>query len=368
VTAPASDPDCGAGPALADFLSGVLPFVPAPLIDAAWKERILATAGVLPSRFVDSLFGFECPLGTDEPAADFLVSAQTRMRGAELLGDTAAALESRHPDSSWSSIGALAERWQNDPRVDNFWLEFDLGGPAPRVPNLFFGPVRSGDSRRELLEVLRDYGPDLLGGAIDDELDASLRRSAEKLPERARVFQVGAMRARPYDGFRLCINEIYLDTILAFLEGIGYSGDLGAVRDLCVWVQPLVDAYALDVDLTPGVGPRVGFECYLDPRGDEASTRPRRDRFLAALVEAGACVVAKAESVARYPGRSDAVRHKELWAQPLKSMGGLLRRVSCFRRSLHHVKLSFAPGAPLQAKAYLAVHHEWLPAGEARVS
>ena len=60
------------------ILAGVLPMVPDELIGSESRARIQAIESRLPAILASSMFGFECPLATDHPEADFLVSVSVR--------------------------------------------------------------------------------------------------------------------------------------------------------------------------------------------------------------------------------------------------------------------------------------------------
>src|SRR4051812_38917937 len=91
-------------------LPGVLPSVPDELIGPDFRSRVQAVASRLPAILASSTFGFECPLATDRPEADFLVSV-SGTRGAALLSETAAYATQNDPDPVWSSVAELAELW-----------------------------------------------------------------------------------------------------------------------------------------------------------------------------------------------------------------------------------------------------------------
>jgi hypothetical protein len=340
------------------ILPGVLPLVPEELIGPESRARVQAVASRLPAILAGSTFGFECPLETDLPDADFLVSV-SGANGAALLSE--AAVYARQNDSApaWSSVAELAELWANEGRMDNVWLEFDLAGETPFVPNLFFQPVYAPCNHDELQDILSKTGTVLLGRPISEELGASLKRCVDALPERARIFQVGAMRARPWYGLRLCVDQIYLDRILFYLEQIGYPGDLDFVRKTFISLQRRTDAYALHLDLSPNVDARIGLECYLDPRPAEAHQRMRLQQLLAFLVEAGVCSKTKAFGITHFPGTADVRQRWAQWPEALRSMASFLGRLSIFQRRLHHIKITCGESKSLQAKAYLAVHHRW---------
>lgn len=166
------------------ILPGVLPLVPEVLIGADFRSRVQAVASCLPAILSSSTFGFECPLATDRPEADFLVSV-SGTRGATLLSETA--LHAMQSDSNpvWSSVAELAELWAKKGRIDNIWLEFDLVGETPFVPNLFFQPVYEAGNHSELQDILSHAGPLLLGQPLSEELEKTMRRCVDALPERA---------------------------------------------------------------------------------------------------------------------------------------------------------------------------------------
>jgi hypothetical protein len=276
-----------------------------------------------------------------------------------LLSETAAYARQKDSAPAWSSVAELAELWNKKGPVDNVWLEFDLSGETPFVPNVFFQPVYDARDHNQLHDILSKTGRLLLGCRISEELADSLKRCVVALPERARIFQVGAMRARPSYGLRLCVDEIYLDRILFYLEQIEYPGDLDFVRKTFIALQRRTDAYALHLDLAPRVKARIGLECYLDPRPPNAHQQMRLEQLLAFLVEAGMCSKRKASGIAQFPGAADDRRHATQWPPNLRKMAGFLGRSSIFQRRLHHIKITWDASNTLQAKAYLAVHHRW---------
>lgn len=340
------------------ILPAVLPLVPDELIGADFRSRIQAVASRLPAILSSSTFGFECPLATDRPEADFLVSV-SGTRGATLLSETALYAMQSDSNPVWFSVAELAALWAKKGRIDNIWLEFDLVGETPFVPNLFFQPVYEAGNHSELQNILSHAGPLLLGRPLSEDLEKALKRCVDALPERSRIFQVGAMRARPYYGLRLCVDHIYLDRILFYLEQIEYPGNLDVVRETFIALQRRTDAYALHLDLSPGINARIGLECYLDPRPAEAHQQMRMQHLLAFLVEQGVCTKRKAFGVSQFSGIADVRQYPSEWPVALKNMTNLLGRSSTFQRRLHHIKITCGDGKNLDAKAYLAANHAW---------
>jgi hypothetical protein len=345
-------------PTFDSILPGVLPMVPDELIGPESRARIQAIASRLPAILAGSTFGFECPLATNRPEADLLVSV-SGPNGAAFLSETAVCATRGESAPAWSSVAELARLWAGEGRIDNVWLEFDLAGETPFVPNLFFQPVYQTGDHNELNDILSKAGPVLLGCPISPELAESLKRCVAALPERARIFQVGAMRARSSYGLRLCVDEIYLDRILFYLEQIEYPGDLEFARKTFIALQRRTDAYTLHIDLSPRVEARIGLECYLDPRLPDAHQQMRREQLLAFLVESGMCAKSKVSGLAQFSGIADARQHPTQWPPNLRKMAGFLGKSSMFQRRLHHTKITWGESKSPRAKAYLALHHHW---------
>lgn len=333
------------------FLEPLLARLPAALADPPTRSQMLATASLLPGGFAFQTFGFECPLHEGAAKADILVSAVRARGGAELL----ASIWQR---PGWESVGELAAMLRAEPAaIDEVWLEFDISGPSPDLPNLFCRPLYpSGD-----LEALRGSagaaGAALAGGPLPEPLIGAVVRSAAVLPERAEIFQIGAMRARPEAGLRICINQIALDGILRALEAMGYK-DVESVRALLIRYQRAVGDVALAIDLMPELGAKIGLECYFAPSRSGRSPRELLGLFLSRLAEDGACTAEKAEAVRAFPGEV-AVEAEGGWPPELLATGRLLgpERMGRFDLDVHHIKLVHRPGEPIEAKAYLSVRH-----------
>jgi hypothetical protein len=347
---------------LRDCVNLILQSVPESLIGAAARRRIVAVAEQLPDRMHAPLFGFECALGTAETPADLLVSAVGRRRGPLALHQASAAFASKFPDSSWRSVQRLADWWQDNGGIDHFWLEFDVGGPAPQIPNLFFGPGEGDASAtrgESLLSLMQELGPELMGIPLDTDLTESLVRLLDVLPPQACIFQIGAMRARQGSGVRVCINEIYFDGIPRLLEQLDYP-EVQEVGQICQRLQPFADACALQIDLSPRLSADVGIEVYVAPGCPADDRLPRERRFVEMLETEGLCSTEKADSLMAYSGVSDVLTDPDAWPADLVDAGSLISRRSSFLRRIHHFKIGCGSKSP-RAKAYLAAQHVWLP-------
>jgi hypothetical protein len=113
------------------------------------------------------------------------------------------------------------------------------------------------------------------------------------------------------------------------------------------------------LDVGERVGGKVGLECYL-PHDEKLNERLAH--FLDYLRRAGLCTEAKANALPGWYGLTHERWCREAWPADLRDhpdrpsaghSGG-------FVRTLHHVKISFNPPAPLEAKAYLAAFFVWV--------
>ncbi|HEY5723521.1 MAG TPA: hypothetical protein VIT45_14490 [Allosphingosinicella sp.] len=333
------------------FLRPLLDRLPEALADAETRGTMLATASLLPGGFAFQTFGFECPLHDAAAKADLLVSAVRARGGAALLSEI-----ERRP--GWEPVGRLAAMLGAEPaEIDEVWLEFDIEGPAPDLPNMFCRPLYPHGDLEALRASADAAGSALAGAAIPDALLDALVRSAAALPERAEIFQIGAMRARPSAGLRICINQIALDGILGALEEMGYE-DVEGVRALLIRYQRAVGDVALAIDLMPELGAKIGLECYFAPSRSGRSPGELLDLFLSRLDEDGACIAGKAEALRAFPGTAT-IDEGGGWPPELLVTGKLLgpERMGRFDLDIHHIKLVHRPGERLEAKAYLSVRH-----------
>jgi hypothetical protein len=369
-------------PSLEQLLRPLAPSMPAELISAESLAEIGAIARVLPNT-VTSFFGFECRLGETAPRADFLLSVLPEPGGAILagrssLGDLPEGI-CRHP--VWSRLRAFCSRWTTPgsplhDRVENIWLEFDVeGSPLPvPVPSVFFGPRGGiGPPLHDDSVLPSDEAPyrwltreglaSLLGRMVPSHLERGIFDCLDALPAGARVFQVGAMLARPSDAVRLCIAKVSRDQIGAYLHRVRWPGSADEIRSLLTFLGPFADFFVLDIDVEEGVRPKIGLECYIYGFKQPAQ-EPRWQDLLDALVEQGLCVPAKRDALLTWPGFERADAAPDLWPGNLLLASRLLgpRVSSALSRTLHHVKISHEPGRPLEAKAYLGIGVHWLGA------
>jgi hypothetical protein len=354
--------------------AAVAPYVSGHLISPEALSNIRRIAALLPGALTD-FFGFECQLGVSEPSADFLVCCRASQGGPEVLNGQSPerhlpAFFANHP--VWQRIRAFSTEWSNPlsplfDRVHNMWIEFDVDSipPSIPVPSVFIGPENlqpaepSGDSSLMPSHCawLTDSAlPLLLSSELDPALRSQIARCLNFLPPGARIFQVGLMLARASRMTRLCVRGISRAQIIEYLRALDYDASGEQLHRLLDLLGPWVERIDLDMDVADHVLPKIGLECY--PAADGSAIH----QFMSHLVSCGLSDPAKAEPLKLWRGIAHERFTPEIWPRDLLALSGFLggRLHSLFARWLHHVKIVYQPGFPLQAKAYLAVQHLWL--------
>jgi hypothetical protein len=354
--------------------AAVAPCVSGHLISPEALSNIQRIAALLPGALTD-FFGFECQLGISEPSADFLVCCRASQSGPEVLNGQMPerglpAFFMNH--SVWQRIRSFSTEWSNPQsplfdRVHNMWIEFDVEAVPPSipVPSVFIGPenLRSAEPAGDNSLMpghcawLTDSAlPLLLSGELDPALRGQIARCLNLLPPGACIFQVGLMLARASRVTRLCVRGVSKAQIIEYLRALDYDTSSGQLHELLDLLGPWVERIDLDMDVADRVLPKIGLECY--PAADASAIH----LLLNHLVSCGLLTPAKAEALESWRGMAHQRLTPEIWPRDLLALSGFLggRAHSVFARWLHHVKIVYQPGFPLQAKAYLAVQHLWL--------
>ncbi len=353
---------------LAESLDLVLPAVSADLASPGHVARIRAVGAALPASLASGVV-LECHLGGPAARTDLEVRVRASEVGRQVLADLSASPAAGSPfdQPSWIGIGSLAAAWA-DPaselhrRIDNVWLEFDIDPDADRLPapSVFFAPYNGIQAGNE-----HDWVGDgalrlITGGPIAPATEQTLDTALDALPAGANVFQLGVMLARRSAAVRCCIAKLPADATPGYLSAVGWPGRIGDLEALIARLSPYVDEVALDLDVADGIAGRVGLECYLSDFRQPGQD-PRWAAFLTELVRLGLCRPERRDAVLGFPGSVARGDRTAVWPEHLGAAAALLggRARSAFARVLHHVKIVFEPGRPLEAKAYLAALHHW---------
>lgn len=353
-------------PTLATYFQPLRPHLDPCLISEEGLAAMARPAALLPARFGHNACGLEVRLGPSAPVADLSVAVDPLAGDVSALAalDLPEGLRSEH---SWAIFGPLAERCgpggDLHGAVANLWIEFDTGGSVPLLPSFHFMPAAflvrhrqdHGLARERTARTLRTVcreTPDCLRGP-----EPLLDRAFGHLPPVASLFQIGVMNARPSRLVRVCAALHNRRRLLAYLEALGYPGDLVALEREVAWLRRYTDRLRFDLDLGTEVQPKIGIEAYIQGAG----SRRRWREFLVALVRVGLATEAKAEALMSYAGTSGWDDHPETWPAHLRQASGFLgsRARLELERTLHHIKVVVEPGKPREAKAYLSAQYRW---------
>jgi hypothetical protein len=368
----------------AEYLRPIGPHMPPQLISPSSFAHISRTAHVIPGALAMSLFGFECRLAEEEPVADFQLCADAAFNAKNSLARTITfgnVLLNNHRVwqhindfvAAWSASGSLLNKY-----LRNIWLEFDMSD-SPRevpVPSIFFG-LYSSEERRDTKAENENGTPSerddpstipvmclnaltlLRGNSVPEPVAQKVRETIQKIPAPGEVGFVGAMLARNMDTFRLIVRGLDRAQIIEYLSLLDWPGPLSEVEAALDSTSRFCDYLWLNVDVGERVYPKISWECYFNGRA-QPQDDGRWQEFLDYLVRSGMCLPAKREGLLAYPAVIGQSTAGALWPDSLRLLSRALGPLALRRcvTALHHIKIVYQPGQPLEAKAYLCAHYE----------
>ena len=372
------------GWSVADVLDRLAPPADEALTGAA-RARLHALAVHLPAALTRVVY-LESWIGQPRPRLDLIVKIDPRDRDALADLERFALGPELRAQPGWAHVAGFARAWAVPGSllhegIRAAWLEFDLDpliapDAALRSPRVFVDFTREAQCRPSVearldlaTEVLwalsRSPAPPILG---------SLRACLGHLPGGASLAYLGVSAG---DGqppvVRACMVGL-AGNLAAYLGAVGWPGDLDGrglppTVSAAEWRRGSIDALArsllgplaraqgegaqpvgvLHLDLAPGVCPRIGLE-YTFPRPGLSGGLRSADTFLRQLVARGWCTARNRESLRSWPRRSVELMPHDVWHS----------RVT---RQIAHVKITYAPGEPVVAKAYLRATFDLLAGG-----
>ncbi len=317
------------------------------LIAPAALARVMALGATLPALPGG---GLECHL-TDRERVDAAVRLLPDDGGRDaLLGrhETLRFAPALLSYPQWPRLRALGERWVASGTPENreltsLWLEFDLpAAGSVSVPSLFIGCRPLPSQERPEPGWIAESAALLAGPQGAAAVRAGLQRWNARAPAGAQLAFVGLMLSRQEKGVRLVHKGLDIDTLYGQVMALGWCGDGEAMLQALRQLVPEQAALALHCDFSPDLGPRIGVEIALP--GHPRYT-PGWQQLLQGLVGHGVCTEAAAAALTQWPGLTAA--GDEAWrGRPFAPPRGIVRRIN-------HIKLTFEPEQPIQAKAYL---------------
>lgn len=262
---------------MGDFLSGLRSRFPPQLIgDSGW-EGTLKRARELPATMAAFPFGFELPLHTSSPTADFGVSL---IGGTQTAGYFEEKGLAKNADASVARVAGLLGKTKPEDsplrRIagSKMLFEYDVDsapdGTSPD-PGIFLYPdkkvlIGDGDSQR-----LKDLGVvvDAVASASGWDLNAAERQQVERIymaltPEIS-IWGIGAFPSRKRAIRLAAVGFRKTSDALSFLERIGWPGQPSAVDAIALGLEErgafVYLGIHMDVDEN-GVGPKLGLSFY----------------------------------------------------------------------------------------------------------
>ena len=359
---------------LTESLDIVRPLLPSALFAPEVVPRLWEAAGQLvpipPLRL-----GFECRLAAHASQVDVQQGfARGPVEPAMLADYVAAVIASGtapvHP--AWHRIHSFCSAWLDSAsplhEIVELWLECDLigGNASLPAPSVFLGLDQKASPAMQTFAVAEAALDLLAPERFPAGLRRNLHRCFEACGDRAIVSHLGVMLARDVEMLRVNIKHLPADEILAWLECVGWPGSREEAVALLAGLCGFVDAVTVCLDVGREISPRIGFECFLQW---QPGRETRWAAFMASLVARGVCTEEKADALMSWPGYTDPSSTSAPWPAALvaQSLVAGPERFTVLNRELMHVKVTWQPQQPPEAKAYFGFFQSWLlPEGEAQ--
>ena len=372
------------GWSVADVLDRLAPPSDEAVMGAA-RARLHAFAVHLPAALTRVVY-LESWIGQPRPRLDLIVKVDPRDRDALADLERFALGPELRAEPRWAHVASFAQAWaapgsQLHEDIRAAWVEFDLDplialDAVLRSPRVFVDFTREAQ-RRPSVAARLDLATEVVWALSRSRAPRtleSLRACVEHLPAGASLAYLGVFaRDGQLPVVRVCVVGL-AGNLAAYLGAVGWPGDRDGrgsppTVSAAEWRSGSIDALArgllgplaraqgegaqpvgvLHLDLAPGVCPRIGLE-YTFPRPGMPGGLRSADAFLRQLVARGWCTARNRESLRSWPRRSVELMPHDVWHS----------RVT---RQIGHVKLTYAPGEPVVAKAYLRAAFDLLAGG-----
>lgn len=256
------------GDLLGYFRNGISPV----LVGEREWDRILKRARQLPITMGAQPFGFELPLHTNRPEADFGVSLASGNRSGDFFEERARRDETDETARAVSRLFREMEAHDSPLRAivgRKMMLEYDIGsasGGRNSLPGIFLRPnermLHSGAGLRNDVGIVVDA----LVSCVGWERIAAERENAERVylaqPEDTCLDSFGVFPARGRT-LRLAVMGFKTQRdICSFLENIGWPGEISAVEAVISRFRERanIERTGVNVDVqADGLGPTLGL-------------------------------------------------------------------------------------------------------------
>ena len=345
------------GGTMGDLLGHFRDRVSPVLIGESEWERILDCAGKLPITMGALPFGFELPLHSPRPEADFGASLASGTRSADFFR------ECERTDKTDATAGAIMQicrqmETENSPLRDivgrKLMLEYDIGSAREgqgSFPGMFLRPgerpvVGAGGQEDDVVMVC-DALASCIGWEINDAERQYLRQAYLAQPEDTRMDSFGVFPSRSR-AIRLAVMGFKSQQeVCRYLEDTGWPGQVTAVDSVIARFRDRVNIarIGLNIDVREdGMGPTLGLTLIVKQR----YTRDSRYWLDGSTDWAPFLEALEHEEIVF----SDKIKALADWVSkptPLFAKSGRYIML----RGIHHVKLVLSDNQLRKAKAYV---------------
>lgn len=354
-------------PVLIESIDVLVPNLLPELISSAEVTNLKSLAGHLPPILQG---GFECRLIGDSSQVDLQQCIQSTGSEREILKEYIAKVIDRGitSDSPWLKLQDFLRSWSQpdsllNRNITEIWLEFDnqdTGASLP-TPAIFLGFPQKVLPSAEIYPTLEKSLNLLLGESIWKPWQDNLKRCFEACSEPVFISHVGIMLSRNTPALRVNIKRLQSDTLMPYLQEIGWQNETESLDALARQLFPLVERITVCLDVGNKIYPKLGLECIFLHQPPEET---RWEKLIEYLVAQKLCKPAKKETLLNWVGKTTPVNTKASWPSQLiiESLLKPTHLFTVFDRRLSHLKITWQPNHSLEAKAYLSFQHYWLSA------
>ncbi|MBD2773971.1 prenyltransferase/squalene oxidase repeat-containing protein [Iningainema tapete] len=345
---------------LADSLQIIFPYISSKIATPTTLSRLQTVAKSLaPIPQV----GFEVRLGEENTQIDLQQKISSQNNEPKILAEhIAVALshqEFKHP--AWSRIQKLCEVWSDrnsclHNAITEIWLEFDINESTNQllIPSIFIGFSQDLNNSEQAFTITK-YTIELLWGQpISDSLYSNLERCFTVCTTPTRISHIGVMLSRQIEALRINVSCLSPDKITSYLQTIGYPESTKEIEILVMQLLDIVDDVRLCLDVGSGIYPKVGLECSFR---QQYGLEPLWFTLLEDLIARGLCTPEKRDALLKWPGYVNPFSSLHSWSTPITAES-FSKPLSILERGLSHIKITYQPEHPLEAKAYLGFIHK----------
>ena len=345
------------GGTMGDLLGYFRNMVSPVLIGVSEWERILDCAGKLPITMGAQPFGFELPLHSPRPMADFGASLASGTRSAEFFRECERTDET---DETAGAIMRICRQMETEisPLRDiagqKLMLEFDVGSAREgqgSFPGIFLRPnerpIIGANGQEDDVVMVSDALASCVGWEINDAEREHLQQAYLAQPEDTRMDSFGVFPSRSR-AIRLAVMGFKSrQEVCRYLAKTGWPGQISVVDSVIARFTERVDIARIGVNIDvreEGIGPTLGLTPIVKQRYTKSSRL-----WLDGLTEWTPFLEALDREDIVFSDKIKALADWVSTPTPIFAKSGRYIML----RGIHHVKLVISDDQLRKAKAYL---------------